>query len=109
MSQYQKNKEIIKRKTYHKGTLAIKYDDNQWSVQEAIRQKHEEEHCKKSWLDEFQEVHSGPMRAIRRIRALVFRHENQRLAHRAIKSEKVVKGRGQLSNKKLQATELGKK
>ena len=41
MSQYQKNKEIIKRKTYHKWALAIKYDDDQGSVREAVRQKHE--------------------------------------------------------------------
>ena len=94
MSQYQKNKEIIKRKTYHKGTLAIKYDDDQWSIQEAIRQKHEEEHHEKSQPDEFQEVHSGSTRVIGRIRVLAFRHENQRLVHQAIKSEKAVKGVG---------------
>ena len=57
--------------------MAIKYDDDQGSVQEAIRQKHEEEHCEESRLDEFQEVHSGPARTIRRVRTLAFSHERQ--------------------------------
>ena len=98
MSQYQKNKEIIKRKTYHKWTLAIEYDDDQRSVRKAVRQEHEKEHCEEGRPDEFQEVHSGPMRAIGRVGALAFSHENLRLARQAVKSEKAVKGGRRLRN-----------
>ena len=55
--------------------MAIKYDDDQGSIQEAIRQKHEEEHCEESWLDEFQD--SGPARMIGRVRMLAFSHGRQ--------------------------------
>ena len=74
ISQCQKNKEIIKRKTYHKWTLAIKYDDDQGSVQAAIGQKHEEEHSEEGRPDEFQKVHSGPARTIGRVGTLAFSH-----------------------------------
>ena len=74
ISQCQKNKEIIKRKTYHKGTLTVEYDDDQRSVQEAIGQKHEEEHSEEGRPDEFQKVHSGPVRTIGRVRMLAFSH-----------------------------------
>ena len=57
--------------------MAIKYDDDQGSIQEAIRQKHEEEHCEESQLDEFQEVYSGPARMIGRVRTLAFSHGRQ--------------------------------
>ena len=68
--------------------MAIKYNDDQWSVQEAIGQKHKEEHCEKSWPDEFQEVHSGPTRAIRRVGTLAFSHRRQNWCTEQLKEKK---------------------